>query len=366
MSDADKTDDATGRQPAQDSEPDPGAGDGPSPQFTLGQRMDLDELAYFSATPRAGLPGMERLVDDLRKRIPGLSEDDLAALPITLEQNFRKMVSLGDHRRFGLGGYLMRLGRAEVLFTVRPRNARLERSSLAGDERAPSGTEANAAMFNTGSFWQSSTVSTMPYSVGGAVGVPVGPVTPSLNFSATANAKHRGMNAAQFVEDGQLSNHRTGNSLLTVDMSLSYRIRTDGGTEDWKGVPEISQRSADGVSTEGDDRLPLWIPDRFLMGLHAKYKAHVLAVRFRDVIRARRQRGLPDIMVTIKAGDNGSRLPWNNRESTSRETGRERADALKTYVAEQLRLAEGITFNAESRGLAPASADGNKTGGHGV
>lgn len=267
MSDADQADDATGRQPAEDPEPDPGAGDGPPPRFTLGQRMDLDPLVYFSATPRAGLPGMERVVDDLRTRIPGVSEDDLEALPVTLEQNFRQMVSPGGPR---LGGYLMRLGRAEVLFTARPQNARLELSTLADDERAPFGTEANAAMFNTGSFWQSSTVSTMPYSAGGAVGVPVGPVTPSLNFSATANAKHRGMNTAQFVEDGQVSNHRTANSLLTVDMSLSYRIRFDGHTTDWKRVQENRQPPSDRTPTEGDDRLALWIPDRFLMGQHAK------------------------------------------------------------------------------------------------
>ncbi|WP_293986826.1 hypothetical protein [Streptomyces sp.] len=267
VSDADTGDGGTGRKTAKDPEPPSGAVGERPPRFTLGQRMELDELAYFSATPRAGLPGVERVVGDLRAKIPGVSEDDLEALPVTLEQNFRKMVSTGGQR---LGGYLMRLGSAEVLFTVRPQNARLVLSTLADNERAPFGTEANAAMFNTGSFWQSSTVSTMPYSAGGSIGVPAGPVTPGLNFSVTANAKHHGMNAAQFVEDGQVSNHRTDSSLLTVDMNLSYRIRFDDDTTDWKGAPENRQPPADPMPNAGGDRLALWIPDRFLMGQHAK------------------------------------------------------------------------------------------------
>ncbi|MGW1625675.1 hypothetical protein [Streptomyces sp. NPDC002172] len=335
-SDAHTADGGTGRQPTQDPEPDPGAGDGPPPRFALGRRMDLDDLAYFSATPRAGLPGMERVVDDLRTKVPGVSEDDLESLPVTLEQNFRKLVSPGGEQ---LGGYLMRLGRAEVLFTARPQNARLERSSLADDERAPFGTEANAAMFNTGSFSESSTVSTMPFSAGGSVGVPAGPVTPAVNVSATANAKHRGMNTAHFVEDGQVSNHRTANSLLTVDLNLSYRIRSDGDATEWKRMPENRQPPADRAPTEGDDRLTLWIPDRFLTGQHAKLalKAEAGPPAVPERYAALGMTGLPELYDEALRGlrarwSHGRSATYLRGDSGVREELRNGIDKLATNL----------------------------------
>ncbi|MFD9287636.1 hypothetical protein ACFWBV_04840 [Streptomyces sp. NPDC060030] len=258
-------------------EPGPeGSGDD-STRFVLGQRVDVHPLAYLSAVPRAGLPGMDRLREDLRARISGVTATELDELPVHLEQNFRLLVTPAAER---LSSFVLRLGDADVLFTIRPENPSVVHSMWPDSgSRPPVGTEANAASFNTGSFSQSSGVKRTVYSGSASAGTAVGPVNFGVSGSKTVNSKRHGMGTVHMTEDGQVSNHRTPQTLLAVDMNLSYRIRTiDKATVQWRSLESHSLSvsedapgrrhdetgdGSDSVSTEAK-KLSIWIPDRFL------------------------------------------------------------------------------------------------------
>ncbi|MFB7293101.1 WXG100-like domain-containing protein [Actinacidiphila glaucinigra] len=245
-------------------------------QPPLRRRDNLDRLhrmARFSGIPSRGLPGMAKLVEQLRKELLGgsgmqspsiFSADDersLTMLAVELEQNFHYMMATRDGE---YSGYIMRIANAEILFTANLKNPTLGHSGLAEDKdpNAPKGTEAMSSSFNTGSFGHSSTVNEAPYSGGASAsfGVDLGTgVADSLSAGGSVNvvrnAQHNATATAHFVESGHVSNHRTPTSWVAYDLNLSYRIRDDTKTA-WKNTKL--------TPLETEEKVQLSLPDRFL------------------------------------------------------------------------------------------------------
>ncbi|MDX2706087.1 hypothetical protein PV350_25005 [Streptomyces sp. PA03-6a] len=244
------------------------------PPLRRGQNLDkLHRMARFSGVPSRGLPGMAKLVEQLRGDLLGgsgvqshsaLSADDersLTMLAVELEQNFRYMLATRDGE---FSGYIVGIANTEILFTANLKNPTLGHSELAEDKdpNAPKGTEVMSSSFNTGSFGHSSGVNQAPYSAAVSLssGLDLGAgvadnLSAGASVSVVRNAQHDGTATAHFVESGHVSNHRTPTSWVAYDLNLSYRIRRDTKTPWVETVP---------TPLVTKEKIQLSLPDRFL------------------------------------------------------------------------------------------------------